>query len=170
MATTFVLIDKAILTTTQTSVTFSSIPSTYTDLILKLSVRDSRSLEVSDIRFNFNGSGVGTNISGKYLYGNGSSTVSTSVGANGELAFGDGNTPTASTYGNAEIYIPNYAGSNYKSISSDSVTENNATAAYALLLAGLWSNTAAINSIAMTPFTSPFLSGSSFYLYGIKNS
>ena len=170
MANTYELIDKNILTSTQTSVTFSSIPSTYTDLILKLSVRDSRTLEVSDIRFNFNGSGVGVNISGKYLYGSGSSTSSSNIGANGELAFGDGNASTSSVFGNAEVYIPNYAGSNYKSISSDSVAENNGTAGYGLLLAGLWSNTAAINSIAMTPFTSPFLSGSSFYLYGIKNS
>lgn len=154
-----------------TSVTFSSIPSTYTDLLIKLSVRDARTgISVSDIRFNFNATGVGTNITGRYLYGDGSSPVSTTVGANGELAFSNANGATASTFGNAEVYIPNYAGSNNKSISSDSVAENNATAGYQLLMAGLWSNSAAITSIAMTPFTSPFAQYSTFYLYGIKNS
>jgi hypothetical protein len=153
------------------SVTFSSIPATYTDLLIKLSVRDARvTLAVADIYFNFNGTGAGTNISGRYLYGNGSSAISTTVTGNGELAFGNGNGATASTFGNAEVYIPNYAGSNNKSISSDSVAETNATGGFNLLLAGLWSNSAAITSIAMTPFTSPFAQYSTFYLYGIKNS
>ena len=170
MANTYKLIEAQTLTSTASSVTFSSIPGLYTDLLLKLSVRDSRTgISVSDIRFNFNGTGVGTNISGKYIYGNGSSASSTTL-TSGELAFGDANGASASTFGNAEIYIPNYTGSNYKSISSDSAAENNATAGYNLLVAGYWSSTSAITSIAMTPFTSPFLSSSSFYLYGISNS
>jgi hypothetical protein len=153
------------------SVTFSSIPGTYTDLVIKLSVRDGRpTLAVSDIRFNFNGTGVGTNISGRYVYGNGSSAASTTVGSNGELAFADGNGATVSTFGNAEVYIPNYAGSAYKGISSDSAAENNATAGYNLLLAGLFGSTSAITSIAMTPFSGNFAEYSTFYLYGIKNS
>jgi hypothetical protein len=170
MANTYQLIEAQTLTTTATSVTFLSIPGTYTDLLIKLSVRDSRTgIAVSDIRFNFNGTGVGTNISGRYLYGTGSAATSATT-TTGELAFGDANGATASTFGNAEVYIPNYAGSSFKSVSSDSVAETNATGGFQLLLAGLWSNTAAITSIAMTPFTSPFLANSSFYLYGIKNS
>ena len=153
------------------SVIFSSIPATYTDLKIVISARDSRTgIAVGDIRFNFNGTGAGTNISGKYIYGNGSSTTSTSVSGSGELAFGDAAGATASTFGNSEVYIPNYTSSNYKSISSDSVAETNATGGYQLMLAGLWSSTAAITSIAMTPFTSPFAQYSTFYLYGINNS
>jgi hypothetical protein len=152
------------------SVTFSSIPGTYTDLLLKISARDGRAgLAVSDIRFNINGSGVGTDISGKYVYGSGSSAASTTI-TTGELAFGNGDGATASTFGNAEIYIPNYATSNYKGISSDSVAETNATAGYQLLLAGLYGSTSTISSIAMTPFSGNFAQYSTFYLYGIKNS
>jgi len=149
-----------------------TIPQTYTDLKLVISARDSRTgISVSDIRFNFNGTGQGTNISGKYLYGNGSSAISTTVSGNGELGFGDANGATASTFGNAEVYIPNYTSTTtYKSISSDSVAETNATAGYQLLLAGLWSSNSAITSITMTPFTSPFLEGSTFYLYGISSA
>jgi hypothetical protein len=57
-------------------------------------------------------------------------------------------TATANTFGNTEFYIPNYTSSNYKSFSVDGVTENNATAAFALY-AGLWSNTAAITSFRL---------------------
>lgn len=153
------------------SVTFSSIPSTYTDLMLRISARDGRpTLAVSDIFFNINGTGVGTNISGRYLYGNGVSAASTTVTSNGELAFGDGNGATSNTFGSADVYIPNYAGSNYKPVLSDSASETNATAGYNLLLVGLWSSTSAITSIAMTPFSGNFAEYSTFYLYGIKNS
>lgn len=154
------------------SVIFSSITQTgYTDLKIVISARDSRTgIAVGDIRFNFNGTGAGTNISGKYIYGNGSSAISTSVSGSGELAFGDAAGAAANTFCNSEVYITNYTSSNYKSISSDSVAETNATGGYQLLLAGLWSSTAAITSIAMTPFTSPFAQYSTFYLYGINNS
>jgi hypothetical protein len=168
---TYTLIQSQTLSSTATSVTFSSIPSTYTDLLIKLSVRDARAtLAVSDIWFNFNGLGSGTNITGRYLYGDGSSASATTVTSNGELAFGSGNGATANTFGNADVYISNYAGSTNKSISSESVAETGATGGFNLLLSGLWTNTAAITSIAMTPFTSPFAINSSFYLYGIKNS
>jgi hypothetical protein len=153
------------------SVTFSSIPATYTDLLMKISSRDGRAtLAVSDIHFNINGNGRGTNISGRYLYGNGSSAASTTITSNGELAFGNGDGATANTFGNAEIYITNYLTSNHKPISSDSVAETNATAGYQLLLAGLYGSTSGISSIAMTPFSGNFAQYSTFYLYGIKNS
>lgn len=152
------------------SVSFTNIPATYTDLVIKASTRDARTgISVSDIRFNFNGSGVGTSISGRYMYGTGSAVTSTTISSSGELAFGDADGATANTFGNAEIYIPNYVSSNFKSIYSDSVAENNATQGFQLLLAGLWSNTAPITSIAMTPFTSPFAQYTTFTLYGVFN-
>jgi hypothetical protein len=154
------------------SVTFSSIPSTYTDLKLVISARDARAdVQVSNIYFNFNSSGAGTNYSGLYMYGTGSSTTSSTAGiSSGAAAFSTGAINTSSTFGNAEVYIPNYTSSNYKSLSSESSTENNGTAGFNLLLAGLWSNTAAITSIVMTPLYTPFSQYSTFYLYGISNS
>jgi len=169
MPANYVLLGEVTLAETATSVTLANIPqSGYTDLKLVMSVRDARTgIAVSDIRFNFNGTGVGTNISGRYLYGTGSSAASSTI-TTGELAFGDAGGATANTFGNAEVYIPNYLSTTtYKSISSDSVAETNATGGYTLLLAGLWSSNSAINSISMTPFTSPFAAGSTFYLYGI---
>ena len=88
------------------------------------------------------------------------------------LGNGVGGTATANTFGNMEIYIPNYAGSSNKSVSVNQVGEDNAATAYATLLAGLWSNTAAITSIKLTPFSggASFVQYSTAYLYGVKNA
>jgi hypothetical protein len=79
---------------------------------------------------------------------------------------------TANTFNNTEIYIPNYAGSNNKSVSIDNVTENNATAAAAVLTAALWSNSAAINRVYLqiANGVGTFAQYSTAYLYGVKNA
>jgi hypothetical protein len=78
-------------------------------------------------------------------------------------------TATANTFGSTEIYIPNYTSGNYKSSSADSVTENNATTAYAQLAASLWNNTAPINSIKIfSANLGSIAQYSTAHLYGIK--
>jgi hypothetical protein len=160
-------------TSTSSSVTFSSIPQTYTDLKLVISARDSSTgANWSRIKFAFNGTSSTTNWSGRELYGTGSGSGSSwNYGTSDSAAGGFATTAdvTTNTFGNTEIYIPNYTSSNYKSISTDSVTENNATSALAGFEASLWSNTAAITSIELTLSTGNFISGSTFYLYGISN-
>jgi hypothetical protein len=74
---------------------------------------------------------------------------------------------TASTFNNADIYVPNYTSSTNKSISIDTVVENNATANEMSFIAGLWSQTAAINSISFAPYTGDFAANSTFSLYGL---
>jgi hypothetical protein len=83
----------------------------------------------------------------------------------------NGNTSTSNTFGNGSIYIPNYAGSNNKSVSTDVVVENNATESSQYLLAGLWSDTSAITTIRLYSRNSHnFLQYSTAYLYGISNA
>jgi hypothetical protein len=77
------------------------------------------------------------------------------------------NAVTANTFGNIQIYFPNYAGSTNKSYSVDSVTENNETVAYQTILAGLWSNTAAITTATFTAESGNFAIGSTISLYKI---
>ena len=167
MANTFIKIEtQTVGSGGVASVTFSSIPATYTDLKLVLSTRDARALTVSDIFVTFNGSG-GT-YSGRYVYGNGTSAVSTTT--TDGMAWGTGASNTASVFGNSEVYIPNYTSANAKSYSSDSTSETNATDGYVLLLAGLWTGTDAITSILLTPFTANFAQYSTFSLYGIKKN
>jgi len=154
------------------SVTFSGIPQTgYTDLVVKLSARQSSTSGVMNIQFNGD---TGSNYSYRTAFGNGSSALSQSV--SGTTSIGPGSNAgnvnwsatTSNTFSNFEIYIPNYAGSNFKSASIDSVVENNATVGYQLLEAALWSSTAAITTVSFLPFGSEtFVQGSTFYLYGV---
>ena len=147
------------------SVTFSSIPATYTDLVVKYSVRVSTN--TIGLQMAFNGSSA--NYSAKFLEGSGSSADS--YNSTTLAGYDNSGTYTANTFGNGEIYISNYTSANYKSISSDSVVENNATLGLQALVAGLWSNTAAITSLTFTSDNSAnFVQYSTFYLYGISSS
>jgi hypothetical protein len=148
------------------SVTFSSIPATYTDLVVKASVRDNRSGIGSNTVLGFNGST--SNFTFTRIVGDGSGVTSdTTFG----LAVVNGNTSTSNTFANLEIYVSNYASSNYKSYSVDSVSENNGTDAYQQLTSGLWSITTAISSVNLYPSSgNNWMQHSTFYLYGIKNS
>jgi hypothetical protein len=152
---------------------FTSIPSTYTDLVLKLSIRGTANASGSDkwrdISIGFNGAGSNVSITNRVVYGLGNAVGSTTgtVTSGGAMPTADA---TASTFSNTEIYIPNYAGSANKSFSIDFVTENNATRAVSALLAGLWSNTAAITSVTFYPDSGNFAEYTTGTLYGIKNS
>ena len=173
MATTF----KAIATVTvgsggASSIAFTSIPGTYTDLLLKLSIRTNRSGQDNDALFISINSNT-SNLSNKIIESIGSGTPSgySTSGATMKLAALPGSTATASVFGNAEVYFPNYANSNNKPFSADSVTENNATQAIAALTGNVWSDTSAITSLSLTPgYGTSFNQYSTATLYGIKNS
>lgn len=149
------------------TIDFSSISSSYTDLCLLVCVRTSYSGIEDYIKLSFNS--VTTNLSDRRLYGNGASAASANDTAIYCPIIGD--TATANTFANTIIYIPNYAGSNYKSVSVDSVGETNATTVYGGITAGLWSSTSAITAVNLTPFQSgTFKQYSTAVLYGIKNA
>jgi hypothetical protein len=146
------------------SVTFSSIPQTgYTDLVVKASLR--ASVDGDGITMRFNGSTSG--YSSRQLFGTGSSANSNTPSQTDFATVGYTTTVTSNTFGNLEVYIPNYTSSNNKSISNDSVQEANQTQAYSNLVASLWSNSAAITSITMGTQSGSFNANSTFYLYGV---
>jgi hypothetical protein len=169
MATTFVKITSVTVGAGGTSsISFSSIPSTYTDLCLKVSLRNGTVNNDDSLSISYNGSS--TSFTSKWLQGSGAGAYSGSRSDYFQLFIVDQNNYTANTFSNAEIYIPNYAGSNNKSFSTDAVTETNATSANMGLTAALWSNTAAINAITLTIGAGLFAQYSTATLYGIKNS
>ena len=170
MANTYTLIQAQTLASSAASVTFSSIPATYTDLVLRISDRlDGAGTSVnSNVQFNGD---TATNYSRIVLAGSGtaaSSFLNATQTFSRYLSNGGG--ATASTFDSTEIYIPSYQISQNKSLSLFSVTETNAVAVDMYATASLWRNTAAITSITLTPSSGNYVSGSSFYLYGIKNS
>jgi len=167
MANTYTLIEAKTLGSAVAIVTFSSIPSTYADLLMKISTRGSVSGASLGYYYDVTFNGTSANRSGKYLEGTGSvanGSTYTLWGVNSPSDF------TADTFSNGELYIPNYSSAAYKSAQLDSVNENNATASRAVFSVGLWSDTAAINSITLTMGGGNFVTNSTFYLYGISNS
>lgn len=165
-APTYVAIAKTVLTGSQATIEFTSIVSTYTDLVVKISSRNTASNNYYEVRFN----SLTTNLSGTYIQSNSSTVVSGRFQPYGRM---NDSTTTANTFDSGEFYIPNYAGSTNKVISLDSASENNSAAANAALMtpmAGLWSSTAAITSIQIVPSGGNFASGTRVDLYGIKNS
>jgi hypothetical protein len=169
MANTYVKIGSTVTVGSGGAATidFTSIPATYTDLLIKLSSRSSDIGSSTGVVMQFNGSSA--SLTYKLLEGSGSAAASYS-GSTGRIGVTDATGSTASTFGNLEAYIPNYAGSTNKSSSIDSVQENNASTAYADLSANLWSNTAAITSISLSLQAGNFAQYSTASLYGILKS
>ena len=169
MASTYTLISSQVLASSASTVTFSSIPATYTDLVIRASIRTDRAAVEDWLFIKFNG--VTTNRSYTRLTGSGSAVASGRSTTGIVLGETNAATSTSNTFSNQEIYIPSYTASQNKPMSGIGMQEDNAAAAYMMASAGLWSSTAAITEINLYPETGPnFVTGSSFYLYGIKNS
>ena len=168
MPATYTLIASNTLLSAAASVTFSSIPATYTDLVLRCAVRGTGTT-TSTVQVTFNGST--SSYSYRTVLGNGSSASS---GAASGVAFLSSlqtrNSYTANTFSNNEIYIPSYTVSQNKPVSLFNAQENNAASAVIQSVAGLWRDTNAINQVTLAPDVDSFAIGSSFFLYGIKNS
>ena len=171
MPVTYKLIaTTTVSTATAASMEFTSIPATFDDLVVKFSARMSNAANVvDDVIISFNGST--SNFAQRRLFGDGSAANSGSNdGSTRYVAQAPNASATASTFGNAEVYISNYAGSANKSVSADAVSENNATASYQFFSAVLWSNSAAITSVTLNGLNSNFVQHSTATLYGIKKS
>jgi hypothetical protein len=161
MPANYVLLERIELNASAASVTFSNIPQTgYTDLKVVVSARSS-STNAEGMYISFNGSSA--SFTGRYLLGDGANALSGVLAQYAGSIFGA--VGTANVFNNTEIYIPNYTSSNNKSFSVDNVAENNATTGYQNIIAGLWSNTAAITSLTLT--CTGFLTNSTFSLYGL---
>jgi hypothetical protein len=148
---------------------FTSIPQTYTDLQIVLSLRATSTN--ATLIYYFNNDTTAAN----YTFRNINTTNGTSAASNSATqpwigaAVNDSGF-TASVWASAQIYIANYTTSKLKTIFADSVNENNATITNIALSANLWSSTAAINRITLDAFGGDFAQYSTATLYGIKSS
>jgi hypothetical protein len=163
------LIESKTLGTAQASIEFTSIPQDGTDLVALMSIRVDAADISRDMIVQFNGD-TGSNYSFRRLVGTGSSVSSSAGTGNLEFLVGptSANNATSNTFGNAQVYIPNYTGNTAKSASTDAVSENNATAAEQSIIATLWTGTDTITSILFRPyFTADLMAGSTISLYKI---
>ena len=169
------LIESNILSTSTASITFSSIPATYKDLVLRYTARHNNAFSISQLGITFNGD-TAANYSETAAYGSSTAAASGRQTSVNDINFNyvDADSATANTFSSNELYIPNYTVSANKPMSWTGITENNATtnnSAIILMNASLWRNSAAISSITLTAAAGRnFLTNSSFYLYGISNT
>jgi len=147
------------------SLSFTSIPSTFTDLVLVMSLRSTSTNNYGSVLFNSSSTGYTRRI----LYGNGSSVASTTPTGYESLSINPSDA-TSSVFANYQMYITNYAGTNNKSFSVDAVGENNGTTAQAIFHTGIWANSSAITSLTITSGVGDIAQYSTAYLYGVKNS
>jgi hypothetical protein len=166
--TTYEPIQTQTLGSASGTVTFSSIPQTYTDLIIVVSGATASGGVNLQVRFN---SDSGNNYSTTRMIGNGSSASSDRI-PNYSAIIGSA-IPTTVGNGNIILQVQNYANSNtYKTML---IRGNNASVNTAATV-GLWrgstgSATQAITSISLSPeFTDNWSTGSTFTLYGIANA
>jgi hypothetical protein len=142
------------LGTTAASVTFSSIPATYRDLILVIKGGPTTSADLA-VQLN---SDSGANYSRVYAIGNGTSALSgaDSTGQWGAFATGTNNTLI--------LQFMDYSATNkHKTV----LSRFDSTELYAGMIAGRWANTAAVTTIALTVPSTTFVSASTFSLYGV---
>ena len=162
MPKTYEPIATQTLGTAIATVTFSSIPQTYTDLILVSTNATASGGYLFSVRVNGDSA---TNYSSTRLLGNGT-TASSGREANYTFGFAGSVYSSSDPIGNAIVNFMNYSNTTtYKTFLMRTNTANANTS----LSASLWRSTAAITSISLgVEFTQNFVVGSTFTLYGIK--
>jgi hypothetical protein len=164
MAKTYEPISTQTLGSAASSVTFSSIPATYTDLIL-VSVPIVTAATTFAVRFN---SDTASNYSATILTGDGTSAASTRVSSQTEIRISYVATARTTNTSNIITQIQNYSNATtYKTL----LSRDNAASDGAGAIVGLWRATpAAITSITIIPLSGGSIinTGSTFTLYGIK--
>ena len=163
---------KAIASTTvgsggASTIEFTSIPSSYTDLLIKVSGRTTQASLADNVYVTFNGST--SNFSSRVMYTDGSATLQQFTAAR-YAGSQPGSTAGSNIFSNIDIYIPNYNSNINKSYMADAASENNGTTGYVYLASALWADTSSINSIVLTPNAGSFVQYSTATIYGIKKS
>jgi len=162
MTATYEKIATNTLSSAAATITFSSIPATYTDLVLVTSGNSTAANVYESLQVNGD---TGSNYSRTYLSGDGSITDSGRNNSQTYFRF-DAYSRVSATGRNINIInINNYSNSTtYKTFLARS---NNAALGVDAVV-GLWRSTAAITSITIFMDINNWTSGSTFTLYGIK--
>lgn len=167
MATnTYVALDLKTVTSAVSSVTFTSIPSTYTDLVLVINAQASTVGQVIEMQYN---NDTSSNYSMTELYGNGTSPGSFRRSSISSLqtSWNIVNFPDLN-FGNAIIHLMNYSNTTtYKTVLSRTNAPS-ATYGGTVSSVGLWRSTSAISTLKVFLGGGNFAVGSTFSLYGIR--
>lgn len=161
MAITYDSIASTTLASTSTTITFSSISSSYTDLVLVIAATNTGGNADLFMRLN---NDTGTNYSYNWFSGTGSSATSGRVGTTANVRMGYYALPQSTFQYNSITHILSYTDTNSY---TTWMTRANAASAGADMLSGTWRNDSAVNRIDIIANTGAFGVGSTFSLYGI---
>jgi hypothetical protein len=153
------------------TITFSSIPATYTHLQIRGISRNTGTNSDGTSYFNFNGDGS-SNYTIHYLQANGSSTSATGIANTSGSWFGDtpGTSTSSNIFAESVIDILDYANTNkFKTFRSLTGYDANGSGKVSLY-SGLWRSTSAIDSVVLVQNAGNFAQNSQFALYGIKGA
>jgi len=165
MPATYEPIATTTLGSAASSITFSSIAGTYTDLRVVL-VGTAGDIVTPRIRFN---SDSGTNYSNTRILGTGSSAASYRSTSVTQLDFASAGGMSTTIPHLYTMDVFSYAGSTYKTALLTGQEDDNGSG-YVVRQVGLWSSTSAINTILLYPSSNNFSTGTTATLYGIKNA
>jgi hypothetical protein len=171
MPSTYTPIATSTVSGTSTfQVTFSSVSTTYTDIVLIVSAR-SDFASVSDQLLFRVGNGTldtGNNYSRTELYGDGASALSTRASNDSWIRAGfaiPGASTASGTFSTNIMNLMNYSNT---SINKTFLLKGGAVSGWTTAYVNLWRNTAAINTIQIFCGNGNFVAGSTMTLYGIK--
>jgi hypothetical protein len=166
-------ISTVTVSTAVSSISFSSIPSTFKHLQIRGIARDSAAVnDYTVVLLQFNGD-TGSNYARHNLFGNGASAGAGGASSTTSIRAGvmPLNSTTANAFGANVFDILEYGNTNiYKTIRGLSGTDTNTTTDYVQLTSGVWQSTSAVTSITLTSGSANFMQYSQFALYGIKGA
>lgn len=162
MATTYEPIATTTLSSTTNTFTFSSIPSSYTDLRISLFARSSGNYIRTRIRFNSVTTDTYNQLS---LYAAGSTVLTTEFGTTYIEADTEGMIAAQPSFYSFDIF--SYAGSTFKNCLITSSEDKNGTGQVNRIV-GMWRSTSAIDSVTIFTDASTFAVGTTATIYGIK--
>jgi len=161
MPATYEPIATTSLSSATSSITFSSITATYTDLVIVCLVqKETSGADYMGLRFNGD---TGSNFSRVRISGDGT-TASSYQDAGQNIAFCDINVNQFASPGNLIINLNNYSNSTTNKIA---LTRSNNVNSGTSAVVNLWRSTSAINSVTLLSGSNMKI-GSTFTLYGIK--
>jgi hypothetical protein len=163
--TNYLITTVTVATGGSASISFSSIPQTYTDLMILISAKTTDA-NWSYIKIGFNGSTA--SFADKQLLSD--SATSYSQSNNRFVSFVPGTNQGTSVFGAANLYVPNYTSTTSKTYVAEGASPSNGLTGYPSSEGGIWSVSSAITSIELTMNVGNYAEFSSASLYGISKS
>lgn len=151
------------------TIDITGIPSSFTDICIKLSMRTAQAHPFDNIYMSINGSSANYTLNWLGRAGTTAAAYGRTSFGNNMVAYVPGANAYSTYFANTEIYIPNYAGSNNKAIWTAGANSDDSSTTYYGISGGLWAQTTAINRLTFSAGSAAnFIQNTTATIYGIK--